>query len=175
MSLQRAGLGAFVGQSPRLWRVLASVISVLFGAFVLTGCASNAVSTPLHPVPPTDSGKNHAVENRTSDAAIAARLPSNYRVLMAQYIVTHGEGIHDGFISKPYERYGGLFRGGTDPTICAVVLEDTLFGPRWHLWPLTIINGQVETSEPGTIETFANPNPCNDRLPFPELRALIKH
>ena len=43
----------------------------------------------------------------------AARLPVNYRQLMAQYIQAHNRYvIRDAMISRPYERWGGLLRGG---------------------------------------------------------------
>ena len=109
-----------------------------------------------------------------SQAAIAARFPPNYRAMMARYILTHSRRpIRDVFISKLYERYGGILHGGgTVPMACVLVNTDTMFGPGTFVWPLTIIDGKVEKFEPAIAETFNNA--CNKNAPFTEVKKALK-
>ncbi len=84
--------------------------------------------------------------------------------MMAQYIRTHNNyQIHDAKISEPYERYGGLLRGGTFPTVCVVIVRDSFLGfATRDVWVLTIENGQVHEIE----KAFDS---CSELSPFTEL------
>jgi hypothetical protein len=94
-----------------------------------------------------------------------ARLPANYRQLMAQYIQAHNPYvIRDAKISKPYEKYGGLFRGGTIPAVCVAIFRDNPFGIVVRdNWVMTIENGRVSPLQLG-LDT------CSDLSPFTELK-----
>jgi hypothetical protein len=47
---------------------------------------------------------------------------------MAQYILTHSRYvIDDAMITKPYEEWGGLFRGGTFTAVCIAIFRDNPF------------------------------------------------
>lgn len=125
-------------------------------ALLLNECASDAMNTPLWGVTPTDPKET---------LAATARLPPNYRELMAQYIRLHNRyPIRDARITPPYERYGGLFRGGTIPAVCIAIYRDNPLGITVRdNWVLTFEDGRVHDINLGT-------EPCTDLSPFTELK-----
>jgi hypothetical protein len=75
------------------------------------------------------SAQDRSGSDGKAAASPASRLPANYRQLMAQYMRTHNRYVvRDAKISKPYEKYGGLFRGGTYAAVCVAIFRDNPFG-----------------------------------------------
>jgi hypothetical protein len=107
----------------------------------------------------TDAGfaQDRSGGDTKNATSLAARLPPDYRHLMAQYIRTHNRYIlRDAMISRPYERFGGLFRGGTFVAVCIAVFRDNPFGIVVRdNWVLTVDNGQVKQVGKG-LETCSN-------------------
>jgi hypothetical protein len=102
---------------------------------------------------------------RTKDAtSLAARLPADYRRLMAQYIRANNRYVvRDAKISQPYERYGGLFHGSTFAAVCAAIFRDNPLGMVVRdNWVLTFDEGQIKQVAMG-MES------CSDLSAFPEL------
>ena len=127
----------------------ASAIALSISVLVLNTAGSLAQSRP-------DSGAREA-------AAPAARLPANYRQLMAQYVRAHNHHvIRKAMITRPYEGYGGLFRSSV-PAVCVVIFRDNPLGIVVRdNWVMTIENGQVEEVPIGLAT-------CSDLSPFTEL------
>jgi hypothetical protein len=100
-----------------------------------------------------------------STAPPAARLPADYRQAMAQFIREHSRYvIRDAMISKPYEKYGGILRGGTYAAVCVAVSRDNPFGIVVRdFWVLTIENGRVH-------ELALGLDKCADLSAFTELK-----
>jgi hypothetical protein len=102
---------------------------------------------------------------RAKEAASAATgLPADYRRSIAQYIRAHNRYVvRDAKISQPYERYGGLFRGGTFTAVCVAVFRDNPFG-------IVVRDNWVLAFEQGQIKQVAmGMESCSDLSPFPEL------
>ena len=135
-------------------------IFLLIAAAPSSGCASDWWNTPIWSETSTDPKEV---------AAATARLPPNYRELMAQYIRLHCHCVVlDAKISPPYEKYGGLLRGGTNPAVCVAVYRDNPLGItiRDH-WVLTFENGQLGRVPIGL-------DSCADLSPFPELAGAAR-
>jgi hypothetical protein len=84
---------------------------------------------------------------------------------MADYIRTHDSYvIRSARITPPYQRYGGVFQGGSFPAVCIAIYRDNPFGilVRDNI-VLTVKNGQVQEVGLGT-------EPCTDLSPFTELK-----
>ena len=143
-------------QSLRRQRLAFSATTVLITTFLLSGCASDVMNTPVWGKIPTDPKESR-------DAA--AQLPPNYRQLMADYIRAHNEYlIRDARITPPYQRYGGLFRGGSIPAVCIAIYRDNPLGmPVRDNRVLTVESGQIHEIRLGT-------EPCTDLSPFTELK-----
>jgi hypothetical protein len=111
----------------------------------------------------------------TKDAASGGPLPANYREMFAQYIAAYYRakpnfGVHDAFISKPFQKWGGLFHGGTMTTVCIQLTVENriLFGQISKAdFFMTVKDGQVDDLAVGL-------DPCKDLSPFPELMRLIQ-
>jgi hypothetical protein len=133
--------------------VLLCVVSVLAGC---TGVASDG---------PTPSAQSAGAGGPT------APLPPNYRQLMARYILARNPYvIRDVKISKPYEVWGGLFRGGSYECACVVIFRDNPFGIIVSdNWVLYIENGQVR----GPLRAGAEGCRSENLSPFTELKASI--
>jgi hypothetical protein len=95
----------------------------------------------------------------------ADRLPANYRLQMANYILVHNRYvIRDAKISKPYERYGGLFRGGTFTAVCVAIFRDNPLG-------IVVRDNRVLTFEEGRVKEVAmGLEACSELSPFTELK-----
>jgi hypothetical protein len=134
-------------------------MTVLFGGFMLSACASDAMHTPFIPTPPVDP---------TETVSATAKLPDNYRDLMAAYILSHNRYvIRDARITPPYEKSRGLFHGGTMPAVCIAIYRDNPLGilvrdNRVLTWE----NGQLQEVELGT-------DSCTDLSPFIELKRRL--
>lgn len=64
-------------------------------------------------------------------AAVAAEMPRNYRSLVAEQIrafYRYRHVLRDAKITPPYQRYGGLLRGGTMPAVCVALYRANAFG-----------------------------------------------
>ena len=95
----------------------------------------------------------------------AARLPANYRQLIAQYILARNRYIiRDAKITAPYERFGGIFKGGTILAVCVAIFRDNPFG-------ILVRDNHVFTFEKGNLEPIGmGMESCSDLSPFTELK-----
>ncbi len=126
-------------------------VALLVAALVSSNVAEGLAQQPLG--------------SRAKEAApAAARLPADYRRSIAQYIWARNRYVvRDAKISKPYERYGGLFRGGTFTAICVAIFRDNPFGIVVRdNWVVRFEQGQVNQVAMG-MESYS------DLSPFPEL------
>jgi hypothetical protein len=98
----------------------------------------------------------------------ATHLPANYRQLIAAYISARDNHVvRDAKITKPYERWGGLLRGGTFTAVCVAVFRDNPFG-------IVVRDNWVVSYEGGEIKPIAmGMESCSDLSPFPELMKAI--
>jgi hypothetical protein len=98
----------------------------------------------------------------------APPLPANYRQLVAAYISARNRYVvRDAKITKPYERWGGLLRGGTFTAVCVAVFRDNPFG-------IVVRDNWVVSYEGGEIKPIAlGMESCSDLSPFPELLKAI--
>jgi hypothetical protein len=134
-------------------------MTVLLGGFMLSACASDAMHTPFIPPPPVD----------TKDTASAtAKLPNNYRELMAAYILSHNRyAIRDARMTPPYEKSRGLFHGGTMPAVCIAIYRDNPFG-------ILVRDNRVLAWENGQLrEVELGMDSCTDLSPFIELKRSL--
>jgi hypothetical protein len=94
----------------------------------------------------------------------AAELPPNYREQIARYLKAHNRyPVQKAAISKPWKKWGGLFRGGTMPAVCVAIYRENPFGMQVRdNWVFTAENGQVHEIALGT-------DPCDAVTPFNEL------
>jgi hypothetical protein len=141
------------------------------GVVTLAACAGD-----IGPGPQLATAGNATKDNSTKDAAHGGPLPANYRQMFAEYVAAYARtkpnfAIHDAFISKPFDKWGGLFRGGTMTTVCVqVMVENKLLFPGHDAssdFFMTVKDGQVDDLAPET-------GPCSDLSPFPELLQLIQ-
>ena len=113
-----------------------------------------------------DSGmaQDRSGSGEGAKASPMSRLPANYRQLMAQYMRGHNRyAVRDAKISKPYEKYGGLFRGGSSAAVCVAIFRDNPLGIIVRdNWVLTFENGQVKELAYGLEK-------CSDFSAFTEL------
>ena len=98
----------------------------------------------------------------------ATPLPANYRQLVAAYIGARNRYVvRDAKITKPYERWGGLLRGGTFTAVCVAVFRDNPFG-------IVVRDNWVVKYEDKEIKPVAlGMESCSDLSPFPELLKAI--
>lgn len=98
----------------------------------------------------------------------ATQLPASYRQLIAAYISARDNHVvRDAKITKPYERWGGLLRGGTFTAVCVAVFRDNPFG-------IVVRDNWVVSFEGGEIKPIAiGMESCSDLSPFPELMKAI--
>lgn len=100
-------------------------------------------------------------------AAASAEMPRNYRALIAEQIRAHYRYrnlMRDAKITPPYERYGGLFRGGTMPAVCVALYRNNPFGilVRDNL-VFAYVDGKMRSILLGTES-------CSDLSEFTELK-----
>lgn len=97
-----------------------------------------------------------------------AGVPANYRQLLADYIAARNRyQVRDAKITKPYERWGGLFKGGSFTAFCIAVYRDNPLGIVVRdNWVLHFDDGQIKQAGMGTES-------CADLSPFPELLRAI--
>jgi hypothetical protein len=98
----------------------------------------------------------------------ATPLPANYRQVIAAYIASRDHHVvRDAKITKPYERWGGLFKGGTFTAVCVAVFRDNPFG-------IVVRDNWVVSYQGGEIKPIAmGMESCSDLSPFPELIKAI--
>jgi hypothetical protein len=77
--------------------------------------------------------------------------PANYRQLIAAYVSADDRYVvRDAKISKPFERWGGLLRGGTMTVICVAVFRDNPFGIVVRdNWAFRFEDGNIKPTELG--------------------------
>jgi hypothetical protein len=97
-----------------------------------------------------------------------ARMPPNYRTLIANYMLSRGypkEMLDSAKISAPFSKWGGLLRGGTIPTVCVAVMAHSLVDPTPRYWNIffSVEEGQVHKLAPGLDQ-------CPPFSPFSEVR-----
>jgi hypothetical protein len=139
------------------WRkALLSLSSMVVGACTLTACASDAMHTPLIA---------SATSNPEEAAAAQAALPPNFRTLVAEYVRSHPTyPIRDAKITPPYQRWGGLLRGGTMNCVCVAIYRDNPLG-------ILVRDNRVFTFENGKVqEILLGTEPCSDLSTFQELK-----
>ncbi|MGC2778778.1 MAG: hypothetical protein WA418_24420 [Bradyrhizobium sp.] len=105
-------------------------------------------------------------EDRSGPAAggLAARLPSDYRRQIAEYVrVRNRYVLRDAQISAPYERWGGLFAGGTFIAICVKLHRDNPLG-------MVVQDNHVLTFDGGKLhEVGLGTESCGNLSRFTEL------
>jgi hypothetical protein len=75
--------------------------------------------------------------------------------------------VRDAKITKPYERWGGLLKGGTVTVVCVAVFRDNPLGIVVRdNWVFDFENGQIRPTTLGMDH-------CSDLSPFPELLKAI--
>jgi hypothetical protein len=136
-----------------VWLVSISLRPIVFSIALLVFASANALAQGWSPSMPGSS------------ARLSARLPANYRTLMARYLRDNFPyRILDARITPIYERWGGILRGGSFACVCVVVLyNDKFFGRSAQALVLTMDKGRVTHWAKG-IES------CSPLRPFPELR-----
>lgn len=105
---------------------------------------------------------------RQAAATSASPLPRDYRVRIADYLRTRNRYVvRDAKITAPYERWGGLFKGGTFTALCVAVFRDNVFG-------IVVRDNYVFDFDGDRVRPVAmGMEPCEPLTPFPELmRAL---
>jgi hypothetical protein len=94
-------------------------------------------------------------------------MPGNYRTLVAEEIRAHYRYrnlMRDAKITTPYERYGGLFRGGTMPAVCVALYRDNPFG-------ILVRDTLVFAYEDGKMRNILlGTESCSDLSEFTELK-----
>jgi hypothetical protein len=103
-----------------------------------------------------------------SVGALTAKLPPNYRQLMANYIRDtwiSNYPIRSGKISQPHARPAGLFSSSVVSAVCAVVFRDNPLGQ-------TVTENYVMTIEDGRVGLLPNisVDSCPGYSTFHELR-----
>lgn len=100
-----------------------------------------------------------------AEDSAGARLPANYRQLIAQYILARNRYvIRDAKITAPYERFGGIFKGGTIPAVCVAIFRDNPFG-------IVVRDNHVFTFTKGNLEPIGKGmESCSELSPFIEMK-----
>lgn len=101
-------------------------------------------------------------------AAAKSSLPRDYRARIAEYIrLRNRYVVRDAKITAPYERWGGLFRGGTFTALCVAIFRDNPFG-------IVVRDNYVFDFDGDRVRPVAlGMERCEPLTPFPELmRAL---
>lgn len=97
-------------------------------------------------------------------------MPPNYRVLIARHMQTMPipqQDLNTAKISAPYDKWGGLLRGGTMPTVCVSIETQNMLGMKFTGGFLfTIENGRVYRLETGNLII----DKCPPFSPFYEVR-----
>lgn len=98
-------------------------------------------------------------------------MPPNYRALVARYVLTQlnldRPTLNTAMISQPFGKWGGLFRGGTIPTVCVSIDTKNMLGMAFKGYFLfTIENGRAERLEAGN----ALVDTCPGMSPFYEVK-----
>lgn len=94
-------------------------------------------------------------------------MPANYRTLVAEQIrafYRYRNLMRDAKITPPYERYGGLLRGGTMPAVCVALYRNNPFG-------ILVRDNLVFAYEDGEMRSILlGTEPCSDLSEFTELK-----
>ncbi|MGY3030940.1 hypothetical protein ACVIIV_000110 [Bradyrhizobium sp. USDA 4354] len=101
-------------------------------------------------------------------ASPTSSLPRDYRVRIADYIRDRNRHVvRDAKITAPYERWGGLFKGGTFTALCVAIFRDNPFG-------IVVRDNYVFDFDGDRVRPVAmGMERCEPLTPFPELmRAL---
>jgi hypothetical protein len=99
-------------------------------------------------------------------------MPPNYRSLIAHYMRTQmpvpRDELNTAMISQPYGKWGGMFRGGTMPTVCVSIKTKNMLGMHFTGYFLfTVENGRVRRLGQGTNAVI---DKCPPFSPFHEVR-----
>ena len=101
-------------------------------------------------------------------ASSTSSLPRDYRMRIADYLRARNRYVvRDAKITAPYERWGGLFKGGTFTALCVAVFRDNPFG-------IVVRDNYVFDFDGDRVRPVAmGTERCEPLSPFPELmRAL---
>jgi len=109
-----------------------------------------------------------AVDALAQNRTLAAPPPANYRQLIAAYMSADNRyTVRDAKITPPYDRWGGLLKGGTVTVVCVAVFRDNPLG-------IVVRDNWVFGFEGGQIKpTTLGMDRCSDLAPFPELMKTI--
>ena|SRR5882757_199280 len=137
-------------------KVLLSLSGMIVSALTLAACASDATHTPLLA----------SATNQEETVAAQAALPPNFRTLVAEYIRRSSSyPIQGAKITPPYQRWGGLVRGGTMSCVCVAIYRNNPLG-------MLVTDHRVFTFENGKVhEILIGTELCNDLSTFQELKA----
>jgi hypothetical protein len=114
-----------------------------------------------------------AAQDRSSSAphqtaSSRSSLPRDYRARIADYIRARNRHVvRDAKITAPYERWGGLFKGGTFTALCVAIFRDNPFG-------IVVRDNYVFDFDGDRVRPVAmGMERCEPLTPFPEvMRAL---
>src|ERR1043166_1581250 len=137
-----------------------NVAVLLFCAFVMSACAAPSAQTLAQ-----------------NNSAAAAALPTDYRVLIARYILAHAPlesmALDTAMISNPYDDRGAPLWRNIDPdhtpAVCVAYDTRTLFGTGRAYMLFTIRNGQVRRMYTHNNAILFTEGMCPDYTPFTEL------
>jgi hypothetical protein len=136
-------------------KILLPMTGMIAAVLTLTACVSDGTQPPLA-----------SATNLQETAAAQAALPPNFRTLVAEYIRSHySYPIQDAKITAPYQRWGGLLRGGTMNCVCVAIDRNNALG-------IVVTDHRVFIYENGKVqEVLAGTESCNSLSAFPELKA----
>jgi hypothetical protein len=111
----------------------------------------------------------------SQSAALAqnsARMPPNYRTLIAHYMLTRmpipKDQLRTAMISQPYAKWAGLIRGGTMPAVCVSIETKNMLAMHFTGYFLfTVENGQARRLGEGSNALI---DKCPPFSPFYEVR-----
>jgi hypothetical protein len=98
----------------------------------------------------------------------AQPMPANYRDFIATYLSQRNRYVvRDAKITKPFEKWGGLFKGGTFAAVCVAVFRDNPLGIVVRdNWAFENDGGRIKPVELGMSH-------CEPLYPFPELMKAL--
>ncbi|GGI19181.1 hypothetical protein [Bradyrhizobium guangdongense] len=108
------------------------------------------------------------VQSLAQSQPTAMPMPANYRDYIATYLSERNHYVvRDAKITKPYEQWGGLLRGGRFSVVCVAVFRDNPLGiVVQDNWAFENDGGRVKPVELGM-------GSCKPLYPFPELMKAL--
>ncbi|CCD96599.1 exported hypothetical protein [Bradyrhizobium sp. ORS 375] len=127
------------------------------GVLASIGIVLSSMSSGVH-------AEDRANQGPQATAALVARLPAEYRRQIADYVRARNTYVlRDAQISAPYERWGGLFAGGTFIAVCVKLHRDNMLG-------MVVQDNHVLTFDGGKLhEVRLGTEACDNLSRFTEL------